>query len=145
MKELTKCLNCGNPLVSHEEVHAVRGGLYCSKSCSIEDIKKDIVTTASEHAAEIYDDEAEVVLAKDILSEDLQDIKITVTCTKTVKMPRNLTAEQAISEVTQMYKEGLIVVEPGYECDSYEVKCELVINENSPYVEGHTLEDIHDE
>ena len=116
MKEMTKCLNCGRILVSHEEVHAVRGGLYCSRACSISHIMNDIMSNAREHAIEIYNDEAEVVRTEDILSEDLQEVRITVSCTKVLKMPRNLTAEQAISEVTTMYNEGLLIVDTE-DCD----------------------------
>ena len=130
MKELTKCLNCGKPLVSYEEVHAVRGGLYCSKSCAISDLANDYITNAKELAKEAYASEAEVLQTSDILSEDLYDVKIVVTCTKVVKMPKSFTEAEAIQEAISLWQDGIIVAEPD-DCDYSEMKCELVKEDNS--------------
>lgn len=143
MKKLTKCTRCERILVSQEEVHAVRGGLYCSKTCAINDLMDDLITNAKALAIEAYDSEAEVVSSEDILSEDLQEVKLTVSYTKVVKVPKNLSKEEAIIEVLDAYHEGLVVAEEG-DCDYSDVKCELV-TDNSLQVIEYTLEDLNDE
>ena len=130
MKELTKCPNCGRPLVSHEQVHAVSGGLYCSKSCAINYIMNDYLMNAKEMAIETYNAEAEIVSTEDILKEDLQEVAITVTCTKIVRLPVTLSEQEAIDTIMSMYHEGLLVVEAD-DCDTVDARCTLVSNENS--------------
>ena len=140
MKELTKCSFCGRPLVSYEQVHAVRGGLYCSEKCAKADIKQDVVATAIERAQEIYDTEAEILNTEDILSEDLQEVKIIVSHVTVIKLPKNLSKEEAMKEALDLYHEGLVVAEPD-DCSYTDVKCELVEDENSPHTIEFTLED----
>lgn len=134
MKDLSKCPICGTVLVSHEEVHAVNGQVFCSRTCAITDIMNDIILNAKEMAIETYDNEAEVVASADVLKEDLQDVKITLTCTKVIKLPRNLPEAAAIAEATLLYNEGLLDMDP-CECDNVDIKCELVKDNSAQEVE----------
>lgn len=130
MKELTRCMMCGRVLVGQEEVHAVKGSLYCSKACAIDDLTNDYITNAKELAAEEYNSLAEIVRTEDVLSEDLQEVEITVVCKKVIKLPADLSAEDALNEAEKLYKEGLVVIDQ-YDCDNVEVTYELVTKENS--------------
>lgn len=130
--DLTKCKRCGQVLVHHEEIHAVRGDLYCSKSCAIDDIMDDYIMNAKELAIEAYDSEAEVVSSADILAEDLQEVKITLTCTKIIKLPRNLSEYDALREAYDLWNQGVVAIDAD-ECDDYHVVCELVKNDNSTH------------
>lgn len=71
-REYTLCLRCKKPLVACEEVHAVKGSLYCSRECAVLDIMDDYILNAKELAVEAYDSEAEVVQTTDILSDELE-------------------------------------------------------------------------
>lgn len=130
MRELTRCPNCNRVLVGHEAVHAVRGQLYCSEACAIEDIMNDYIMNAKELAKEDYASMAEIVSVEDVLKEDMQTVEITVTCNKHIRLPADLTEEQACEEAKHLYNEGLVVVEPD-DCDTYTVACTLVDRENS--------------
>lgn len=130
MKELTRCPRCNKVLISHEEIHAVKGQLYCSETCAVLDITDDYIRNAKELAREDYASMAEVVRAEDVLKEDLQIVEITVTCTKRVHLPADLTKEAALIEARQLYDDGLVVVDID-DCDEVHVICKLVEKENS--------------
>lgn len=130
MKELTLCPRCRKPLVSHEEVHAIEGELYCSKHCAVLELTEQNIRNARENAIEEYLEKAEVVSIADVLKEDLQTIEISVTCTKRIHLPANLTKEEACHEARRLHDEGLVVVEPD-DCEEITVKYELVKDENS--------------
>lgn len=133
MKALTLCKKCQRPLVAHEEIHAVKGQLYCSKSCAVYDIMDEYIMNAHELATEDYASMAEIVRAEDVLSEDLQTVEVIVTCRKYIKLPADLTEEKAIREARQLYDDGLVVAEPG-DCDEILVVCKLVKEDNSKHV-----------
>ena len=130
MKELNKCARCGRVLVGQEEVHAIRGSLYCSKNCAVQDIMDDYLMNAKEMAIEEYDNEAEVVRTEDVLAEDLQTVEIVVTCKKRIKLPADLTKAEALAQAAQLYAEGLVAAEPG-DCDDYTIEYTLVSEDNS--------------
>lgn len=130
MKELTRCPRCNRILVSHDEVHAVRGQLYCSETCAILDITDDYIQNAKELAKEDYASLAEIVSVKDVLKEELQTVELTVTCKKRIHLPANLSKEDALIEARQLYDDGLVVAEPD-DCDEFTVTCALVDRDNS--------------
>lgn len=130
MSKLTRCPRCGTPLVSHEVVHAVRGVLYCSKKCAVEELTDEYQMNAKEMAIEAYDNEVEVVQSEDILKEDLQEVRLTLTCTTVIRLPRDMSEEDALVEASKLYKDGLVIVEPD-DCDEVTFKCELVRDTNT--------------
>lgn len=130
MKELTRCPRCNRVLVSHEEVHAVKGQLYCSETCAILDITDDYIQNAKEMAKEDYASMAEIVRVEDVLKEDLQTVEVTVMCKKRISLPASLSKEEAIIEARQLYDDGLVVVETD-DCDEFTVVCTLVDRDNS--------------
>lgn len=141
MSELNLCPRCKTPLVHHEEVHSVKGQLYCSRKCAIDDIMDDYIMNAKEIAIDVYDSEAEVVSIHDVLAEDLQTVEIVVLCMKRVQLPKNLTEQEALIEARQLYDDGLVAVEID-DCDEVIVRCELVKDENSKHSNGYELGDI---
>ena len=134
MENLTVCPYCKTPLVHHEEVHAVNGKLYCCKECAVQDMTNDILINAKEMALEDYASNAEIVSTHDVLGEDLQTVEIVVMCMKRIKLPRNLSEQEAIDEATRLYTDGLVAVEPD-DCDEVVFRCELV-KDNSEHQEG---------
>lgn len=134
MKNLNLCPRCKVPLVSHEEVHAINGELYCSKRCAVASIMDEILLNAKEMAIEEYDSKAEVVSVHDVLGEDLQTVEVVVACMKRIKLPKNLAEAEAIAEAKSLYDSGLVVVEPD-DCDEVIITCELVKDENSEHTE----------
>ena len=130
MSQLNLCPQCKKPLVHYEEVHALNGELFCSRECAIKYTTHDIILNAKEAAIEDYDSNAEIVAAKDVLGEDLQTVEIVVMCMKRVKLPKNLTEQEAIIEARQLFDDGLLDVSPD-DCDDMIFKCELVKDENS--------------
>ena len=132
--ELTRCPVCKRILVGQDIVHAVEGNLYCSRNCAVQYLMDDYIQNAKEMAIEAYNDGAEIVAVEDILSEEMQEVKITVTCTKVIRLPKNLSAEQAIETATQLYNDGTVVAEPD-DCDKSNITYELVSNKNSAYSE----------
>lgn len=130
MSELNLCPRCKTPLVHHEEVHALHGELFCSKSCAVLHTMDDIILNAKEAAIEDYDSNAEVVAAKDVLGEDLQTVEIIVTCTKRILLPKSLSEEEARHEARRLHDDGFVVVEPD-DCEEITVTYELVKDENS--------------
>lgn len=130
MKELNKCAHCGSVLVSHELIHSVKGYLYCSKECAINDIMDDYLTNARELAINAYNDDAEIVRTEDVLAEDLQTVEIVVTCRKRIKVPATMTEAEAKTEAEYLYRCGYVVAEPD-DCDDYNVEYTLVKDDNS--------------
>lgn len=128
--ELTPCTRCKRPLVGQEEIHAVRGSLYCSKTCAVADIMEDYLMNAKEMAIEAYNDEAEIVRTEDVLGEDLQEVKITMTLTKVIKLPKDLSEAEAVSEACSLYNQGLVILDVD-DCDESNIVYELVKNDNS--------------
>ena len=133
MKELNKCPRCGSVLISHETVHALNGELYCSRNCAIRDTAEILMknsegithNTAIEAAKGIYDDEAEVVATEDTLAEDFQEVRVSVTFTKIVKLPRDLSEDKAKEVAEHLWNESLVT--PDYEDhDEMRFDCELV-------------------
>lgn len=135
MSELNLCPRCKTPLVHHEEVHSVKGQLYCSRRCAIDDIMDDYIMNAKELAIEAYDSEAEVVSIHDVLAEDLQTVEIVVACMKRIQLPKNMSESEALTVARELYEAGQVVVEVD-DCDDVIVRCELVKNDNSEHTEG---------
>lgn len=129
-KKLTCCARCGRALVHHEDVHAVEGTLYCSKTCAINDIMDEYIQNAKELAIEAYNDKAEVVAASEILSEDLQTVAVSVKYTTYVKLPITLSEQAALDEAMKLHREGFVSVDED-DFDSIDVTYELVIEKNS--------------
>lgn len=133
MQELNKCPQCGHVLISHETVHALNGKLYCSRNCTIRHIAEALMeiddnlthNQAIEEAKAIYDNEAEVVSTEDTLAEDFQEVRVSVTFTKVVKLPKNLSKEKALEIAEHLWNESLVT--PDYEDhDEMHFDCELV-------------------
>lgn len=133
MEELNKCPQCGHVLISHETAHALNGKLYCSRNCTIRHIAEALMeidgnlshNQATEEAKAIYDSEAEVVATEDTLAEDFQEVRVSVTFTKIVKLPKNLTEEKAKEVAEHLWNESLVT--PDYEDhDEMRFDCELV-------------------
>lgn len=141
MKELTRCPRCNKILVSHEEIHAIKGDLYCSKNCAVLSIMDDYILNAKELALEDYDSMAEIVGSADVLQEDLQTVEIKVVCTKRINLPANLTKEEACHEARRLHDEGLVVVEPD-DCEEIEVLYTLVEEENSVSGSAYELDNV---
>lgn len=134
--KLTCCPMCNSVLVEHPQAHALDGQLFCSRKCAIQYLTAKYIQNAKEMAIEAYDSNAEVVSTEDILGEDMYEVKVTLTCTTVFKMPKSLTEQEAITTVTNLYKEGLIEVQPD-ECDETVFKCELVKDNNSAQQEDY--------
>lgn len=130
MSQLNLCPRCKTPLVHHEEVHALHGELFCSKTCAVMYTMDDIILNAKEAAIEDYACNAEVVSINDVLKEDLQTVELVVMCMTRINLPKNLSEDEAIAEATKLYKDGLVRVDPD-ECDETIFKCELVKDYNS--------------
>lgn len=133
MPELNKCPRCGRVLISHETVHALNGKLYCSRDCTIRHVAEALMeidvnlahNQAIEEAKGIYDSEAEVVSTEDTLAEDFQEVRVSVTFTKIVKLPKNLSREKAMEVAEHLWNESLIT--PDYDDhDEMHFDCELV-------------------
>lgn len=71
---MTRCICCNKPLKDFEEVHAVRGMLYCSRECAISAITDDMVMNANDAAIEEYESCAEVVATRDILANEMCEL-----------------------------------------------------------------------
>lgn len=135
MQELNKCPRCGHVLISHETVHALNGELYCSRDCAIRDTADMLIkadsnmkhNAAIEAAKVIYSNEAEVVATEDVLSEDFQEVRISVTFTKIIKLPKDLSEEKAREVAEHLWNESLVA--PDYDNhDEMRFECELVKN-----------------
>lgn len=144
MQELNKCPICGQLLVAHEEIIAVRGQLCCSYKCAIdllvstlhEQFPKLRTETLYKMAKAIYIDEREVVRAEDVLGEDLQEVQIAVTFFKTIKLPKTLSEEKMKEVATKLWMDGTVCAEPD-DCDDVQFDCALVRDRNSE----HNMED----
>jgi hypothetical protein len=68
---MTLCSTCKKPLKECKELHAVEGLLFCSKACAVSHISADIILNIEELAKEAYNETAEVVLAEDIIADEL--------------------------------------------------------------------------
>lgn len=133
MKELNKCPRCGSVLISHETVHALNGELYCSRNCAIRDTAEILMKNseglthnmAVEAAKGIYEDEAEVVATHDTLAEDFQEVRVSVTFTKIIKLPKDLSEDKAKEVAEHLWNESLVT--PDYDDhDEMRFDCELV-------------------
>ena len=71
---MTLCGHCHKPLKDFKEVHAVKGILYCSRACAIDDITNDIIMNAKEAAIEEYASCAEVVATEEILADEMCEL-----------------------------------------------------------------------
>lgn len=69
---MTLCGHCHKPLIGFAEVHAVKGILYCSRECAIDDINNDIIMNAKEAAIEEYACCAEIVATTEVLKDELR-------------------------------------------------------------------------
>lgn len=141
---MNKCARCKSILVSHETAHAVNGELYCSKSCAIEALTDELILNAKEMASEKYNDEAEIVSTEEVLAEDLHTVQLTVRCIKYIKLPKTMKQADALNEAVRLYTDGIVVAEPD-DCDHVDFKCELVEDNNSPQITGHTLFDLEED
>ncbi len=135
MPELNKCPRCGHVLISHETVHALNGELYCSRNCAIRDTA-DVIMKANgnlthnqaiEAAKVVYDEGAEIVATEDTLAEDFQEVRVSVTFTKIIKLPKNLSKEKAMKVAEHLWNESMVT--PDYDDhDEMHFECELVEN-----------------
>lgn len=132
MKELTLCPRCRRPLVGQEEVHAVRGVLYCSRECAIQDITEDYIMNAKAMAIEDYDSEGEVVATHEVLKAELQQVRVTLTITKVINLPADLTEADAVGEACSLVNRGLVTLDVD-DCDDSSFTYELVKKNNSKY------------
>lgn len=64
---MTGCTHCGKVL--HGEIHAVNGLLFCTANCAIEYLANEVRATADQLAAEVYNDNVEIITAEDIGEE----------------------------------------------------------------------------
>lgn len=71
---MTLCGHCHKPLKDFEEVHAVKGILYCSCECAIDDLTNDIIMNAKEAAKEEYASCAEIVATAEILKDEMCEL-----------------------------------------------------------------------
>lgn len=144
MQDLNKCPKCGQLLVAHEEIVSFDGRLYCSRSCAIKDCVDNLTklfphlsTNAAFEMAKIrYEDESEVILAEDVLGEDLQEVQIAVTYYRTIKLPKVLSEEKMHEVAEKLWNDGTVCAEPG-DCDDVRFECALVKDRNSE----HDMED----
>jgi len=136
---MNRCPRCKKLLVAHENVHAIDGKLYDSRTCFIrdyvdahtsDDFTVKQINEAWEQAIAYYDEHAEVLASEEVLAEDLQEVQIAVTFFKTVKVPKCLTRDKALEVVEKMWNDGTITAEPG-DCDEVQFECELVERHNS--------------
>lgn len=128
--ELTKCPICERVLVGQEEVHAIEGLLFCSKACAIKWLENSYIKDALELAKEAYDEDVEIVSTEDVLGEDLQEVRITHVCTKVIKLPANLTEEEAICEAKDLISHGIVCIDAD-DSDESTLTYELVKDDNS--------------
>lgn len=135
MQELNKCPRCHHVLISHETAHALNGELYCSRNCAIRDTAEILMKAdgnlthdkAVEAAKVVYDNEAEVVSTEDTLAEDFQEVRVSVTFTKVIKLPKNLSKEKAMEVAEHLWNESIVA--PDYDDhDEMRFDCELVDN-----------------
>ena len=71
---MTRCQCCNKPLKDFDMVHAVKGALYCSDTCAIEDITNDIIMNAKGAAHHEYFNCAEIVATRDILANEMCEL-----------------------------------------------------------------------
>lgn len=136
---MTRCPRCGKMLALQETVQAMDGLLYCSRDCAIRDKAEELKTQVYDLAKEYFDEHAEEVATKDILSEDFQDVQIAVTYYKTVKLPKCLTEEKALRVVEDMWNAGKVNADPD-DCEDVRFECVLVTKYNSTHGEADTYE-----
>ena len=80
---------------------------------------------AVEAAKGIYEDEAEVVATHDTLAEDFQEVRVSVTFTKIIKLPKDLSEDKAKEVAEHLWNESLVT--PDYDDhDEMRFDCELV-------------------
>ena len=104
---MNKCTRCGRVLAMRKTLIAIDGALYCGRACARMTLIDDEVDKSiseglnrpykeSKAAADArYEECAEEVAMEDVLGEDLQDVQITLTLYKTVKVPKCLPKEKA--------------------------------------------------
>ena len=141
---MNRCPRCNKLLVAHENVHAIDGKLYDSRTCFIRDyvdahtpenftIKQ--LNRVWEDEIDYYSDNAEVLASEEVLSEDLQEVQIAVTYYKTIKLPKCLTEEKALEVAEHLWNEGKVEAGPD-DCDDYTFECMLVRDKNSTHAGG---------
>lgn len=64
---MNECKFCHKNLEELEEVHAMYGMLFCSKTCAVAYNEREIIRNAHDVAEEDYCDAAEIVSTKDIM------------------------------------------------------------------------------
>jgi len=128
--ELSRCPVCKRVLVGQELVHAIDGQLFCSKTCAVQHLTDDYILNAKEMALEAYASNAELVATEDVLGEDLQEVRVTLTCTKVIKLPADLTEAEAVCEASSLWTKGLLCMDPE-DCDESSITYELVKEDNS--------------
>lgn len=110
---MTECKYCHADLSRFKEVHAVYGDLFCSRECAIAYLAQGIVRTADIAAYEEYNEAAEVVATKDILSRGRQyNVTVREVLERTVSAYAE-SAGEALASVEADWNDCEIVLDSG--------------------------------
>ena len=141
---MNRCPRCNKLLVAHENVHAIDGKLYDSRTCFLRDyvdantpdnftIKQ--VNKVWEDAIEYYSNNAEVLASEEVLSEDLQEVQIAVTYYKTIKLPKCFSENKVLEVAEHLWNVGKVDASPD-DYDDVHFECALVRDKNSTHTGG---------
>lgn len=101
------CKYCHKSLDDLEELHAMYGMLFCSKTCAVAYNEREIIRNARDTAEEEYSDVAEIVSTKDIMPKAKFMVSVVELLERTVEIEA-VNELEAVATAEDMWNDSAI-------------------------------------